>query len=87
MFNKLHKLDCALQKVFNFKTLIELCKAYSKLGWAVQEQLEDALSSSDLSELNSNALRMIVQFLRKAEDNEVVDAGDAADQSEEHLAK
>lgn len=71
----------------DIQTLIELCKAYSKLGWAVQEQLEDALSSSDLSELNSNALRMIVEFLRKAEDNEVENAGDTADQIEEHLAK
>lgn len=71
----------------DIQTLIELCKAYSKLGWAVQEQLSDVLDDTDLSRLNGNALKMIAAFLRKAEGADVEDAGDFADQIEEYLAK
>lgn len=69
----------------DINTLIELCKAYTSLGWAVQEQLSDVLDGADLNDLNGSALKMIAAFLRKAEDNEVVDAGDAACQIEAHL--
>ena len=43
--------------------ILEICKKYSQLGWACQEQLDDMLNGKDLSELNSNAVRYNIQFL------------------------
>ena len=68
-------------------TLIELCKAYAGLGWAVQAQLNDVLDGADLNDLNGNALKMIEGFLRRSANEGVEEAGDFADQIEEHLAK
>ena len=51
--------------------LLDICKAYARLGWAVQEQLDDCLqdsSPSGLDDLNDNALDMIRGFLDTVEE-------------------
>ena len=51
------------------RDFIAAAKAYSDLGWAVQEQFEDLLAaheqrSLDELDINLNALEMIEDFLR-----------------------
>lgn len=70
----------------NIQTLIELCKAYSNLGWAVQEQLIAVAGGEPLSDQNGNALRMILDFLWDAEHAEVEGADDLVSRIERHLA-
>jgi hypothetical protein len=44
--------------------IIKLCKEYSELGWAIQEQLDKLLEDQNcLSELNPNAVKYIDAFL------------------------
>jgi hypothetical protein len=45
--------------------LVEVCKAYNKLGWAVAEQLDDVLNGTG-SECNPNALDMIADVFFSA---------------------
>lgn len=47
----------------NLHDLMQFATAYSKLGWAIQEQLNDILKS-DYSDLNPNAVAEINQRLR-----------------------
>lgn len=52
---------------------LELGKAWSDLGWAVQEQLEAFITEPDIDalvergELNTNCLDMFVDYLRTAD--------------------
>jgi hypothetical protein len=43
--------------------LMRFARAYSKLGWAIQEQI-DSIVNGDLDDLNSNALEEIDTHLR-----------------------
>lgn len=55
--------------------LIELCREWNGLGWSVQEQAEGViLHAEDLEEQNSNALRMVADFLKSAERAGITDA-------------
>lgn len=60
--------------------LIQICKAYDKLGWAVQSQVDDVLDGS-VDDCNGNALEMIRDtFLRAVKrygDAELSDEVDA----------
>lgn len=47
------------------KVLINICKSYQRLGWAVQEQLDEAIDLRG-SDYNEDALEMIVGFLQRA---------------------
>ena len=48
--------------------LLKLAKAYDKLGWAVQEQLESLNANGEVTTQNPNALRMIDRdFLKLAQ--------------------
>lgn len=44
--------------------LIEICRSWNRMGWAVQSQLESVLDGSPLEDQNPNALEMILDFLR-----------------------
>lgn len=46
-------------------TLIMLSKAFQNLGGAVQSQLTSVLEGEDLTKQNSNALKMIRDYLTK----------------------
>jgi hypothetical protein len=48
--------------------LMEICKAYNKLGWAVQDQLHDVLENKNYDDQNRNALELIKDFLNDASD-------------------
>lgn len=50
--------------------LIEFAKAYARLGWPTQEQLDDLLRIGDLAEINPNALQRIEDGLGPY-DNEI----------------
>lgn len=47
----------------NLHDLMQFATAYSKLGWAIQEQVNDILKS-DYSDLNPNAVAEINKQLR-----------------------
>jgi len=53
-------------------TIIAISKQYAHLGWAVQEQMETLLSDEsdpeDIAQLNTNAVKMIVDFLEDIKD-------------------
>lgn len=52
----------------NLHDLMQFATAYSKLGWAIQEQLNDILKS-DYSDINPNALAEIDKQLRGYNDD------------------
>ena len=41
--------------------LMDFAKAYSRLGWAVQEQLDDLIEYPDTEDLNPNAVRRMLE--------------------------
>lgn len=43
--------------------IISICKRYNKMGWSVQEQLDQILEGAPLEDQNGNALEMIRRFL------------------------
>jgi hypothetical protein len=45
--------------------LMEICKEYNQMGWAVVEQLETYLETGSLEGLNPNAVEYFQDFLRK----------------------
>ncbi len=47
-------------------TFITAAKLYNRLGWAVQDQLDDILSGS-IYECNPNAVRMCVEMFKQVE--------------------
>lgn len=47
-------------------TLVNVAQAYSDMGWSVQEQCKQALGG-DWDDLNPNALRLIVRWLKQVE--------------------
>jgi hypothetical protein len=47
----------------NISSILEICKMYSKLGWACQEQLHIMIDNGNLSGLNGNAVRYNLEFL------------------------
>jgi hypothetical protein len=56
-------------------TILDICKEYNRLGWAVQEQLEKVIDDSDNikemvedGKLNPNALKYIKTFLENIAD-------------------
>lgn len=60
----------------DISSVLEICKAYNKLGWAMQDQLNDIAESGgelenliEEGKLNPNALYYINEFLQKVEDN------------------
>ena len=65
--------------------LMELCRQFSNLGWAVQSQLRDVVAGDDLDEQNPNALKMCASFLREAAALGVEGASDVADDIKRHL--
>lgn len=52
----------------NLHDLMQFATAYSNLGWATQEQVNDILKS-DYSDLNPNALKEINERLRGYNDD------------------
>ena len=47
-------------------TFVRLAKEYQKLGWAVQEQLDDLLEDPQtLTEKNPTAVAMIESFMKR----------------------
>jgi hypothetical protein len=68
----------------DLEALVDLAKAHTALGWAVQEQLEQALAY-DYDGLNPNAVKLIVGWLKKAERAGVEEAGDLALELEEEF--
>jgi hypothetical protein len=77
-----------MEKTITLAEFLKLAKEFQDLGWSVQKQLDDALyQTTDLGELNSNALEMIAPFLDKVAD--VIgdeEASIAAFAIREHLA-
>lgn len=66
--------------------LLNICKAYSELGSAVTDQLHCVESGEPKEEQNSNALGMIVDFLREVEQYDgMEDAEMLADELDEYL--
>lgn len=51
--------------------VIQICKAYNDLGWAIQEQLDDVLDGRG-EEANPNALDYILRFLDKVQDSGIL---------------
>ncbi len=47
--------------------MLEICRAWHKLGWAVQEQLTAVLDGRPIGDQNLNAMEMVVDFLREME--------------------
>lgn len=47
--------------------IILICKAYDKLGWAVQAQLDD-LMGGETAKQNPNAIKLIEKFGRSLPD-------------------
>lgn len=43
--------------------LIEICKAWDHMGWAVQSQAEAVVGGKALGEQNPNALEMVQEWL------------------------
>jgi len=66
-------------------TLVRLAKLYDELGWSVKEQLESALDG-DMYELNPAAARLIIGWLKDAEDQRVEGADTLRIELEEHYA-
>jgi len=57
--------------------IIEICKEYQNLGWAIQDQLDDIVSGkTDPENYNLNALYELIGFLQFAENWGLVDAGE-----------
>jgi len=58
----------------DLQSVLNICKAWTKLGWSIQEQAETVLQGNDLNvlveegSLNPNALRYIREFLEVVED-------------------
>ena len=44
--------------------LIEICRSWNRLGWAVQSQLESVLDGSLVDDQDPNAMDMVLDFLR-----------------------
>lgn len=75
-----------------FEQVIEICKSYKDLGWAVQEQLDSILDDmSTLNEQNPNALEKISEFFDEIanirDEESHSDAFDYSHQIKEHLEK
>ena len=61
-------------------TLVKLCSAYQRLGWAVQKQLDDILAGEDADKQNPNAVKLIRVWLRMASHAGFEDADDLIDE-------
>ena len=48
--------------------LIEICKAWDRMGWAVQSQAEAVVGGQPLEEQNPNALAMVQEWLKDVQD-------------------
>ena len=70
--------------MMDLELFLELAKSYNGLGWAVQEQLESVVKGEPMEEQNSNALRMIADWLGGACDD-VEGAGDLAEELEQYI--
>lgn len=67
------------------RTFIQAAEAYTKLGWAVHDQLHDiAFKGEDFENQNDNALRAISKFLAEFSD-EIEDAEELREEIEEYL--
>jgi hypothetical protein len=50
--------------MIDLEDIVQLCKGYAHMGWAVQEQLDDVLAGDMTAEnVNENALRDIEDWL------------------------
>jgi hypothetical protein len=61
--------------------LVDLCTAYDRLGWAVQDQLNKVLAQCPLGDLNPNAVGLLQDWLERAKvaaDGGFTGAGDQA---------
>ncbi len=61
------------------------CDMYARLGWSVQDQLQDIVGGEDLEEQNPNAMKEMLPFLRLLEKNGVTDAGEHVKNIEAYL--
>lgn len=43
--------------------VIDICRAWDRLGWAVQSQLDAVLDGRDIEDQNPNAMDMVDEFL------------------------
>lgn len=66
--------------------LIDICRQFSALGWAVRDQLVEAVNGSDLTKLNPNALKLCVGFLDEAAELGVDGTEDLANRIKAHLS-
>jgi hypothetical protein len=46
----------------DLEEILRICAEYNKLGWAVQEQLDDLLNGE--TEQNPNAVKMMAKFAK-----------------------
>ena len=62
--------------------VIDICRAWDRLGWAVQSQLDAVLDGRDIEDQNPNAMEMVDEFLAVVvEKAEWVGDGDLGDQA------
>lgn len=47
--------------------LIEICRQWDRLGWAVQEQLDSVAGGQPVAEQNPSAMEMVADFLREVD--------------------
>jgi hypothetical protein len=73
------------ETIMSLETLLDMCKAYSELGWAVQQQLHAVADGEDMEEQNGNAVKMIRSFLSKAASVGVDDADVYVDSVDAYL--
>jgi len=63
-----HDQRATKEQTVDISDAIEIGKAYVRMGWAVQEQLEDVLDQGPDAEINANCLDYFDEFLRTCED-------------------
>jgi len=73
----------------NISQLISFAHAYSRLGWSVQEQLQDFMNGErDGSCLNVNAVDMCADLLKECDNLEGIDgAMDLLEELNEYCAE
>ncbi len=67
--------------------IVELCKLYSDMGQAVQEQLDAVLDNESLDDLNPNALLIIRGFFMECAIGDIGGGEEFKDIIDQQLAK
>ena len=60
---------------------------YNKLGWSVQDQMDNILSGEPLDDMNPNALKLIQELVEAAEKAGVEDDYGLKDSIGDHLGE